>query len=64
LRPDKTYRQGAEVVLNMFIGEMNSLGFEPEDIVTAVIEKCDPDSVRVYEEIRQQFNHLKEIPNA
>ena len=64
MRPDKTYRLGAEVVLNTFFGEMRSLGFETEDIITAVIEKCDPDAAIAYQEVKQQLAHLKEITDA
>ena len=64
LRPDKTARLGVERVLSIFIGEMHSLNFKNEDIVTAVIERCDPDAAIAYQEVKQQLAHLKEIPNA
>jgi hypothetical protein len=64
LRADKTYRQGADRVLSIFIGEMQSLNFENEEIITAVIERCDPDAAIIYQEVKQQLAHLEEITNA
>ena len=64
LRSDKTYRQGADRVLSIFIGEMQSLNFKNEEIITAVIERCDPDAATAYQEVKQQLAHLKEITNA
>ena len=64
LRADKTYRQGADRVLSVFIGEMKSLNFEDEEIIAAVIERCDPDAAITYQEVKQQLAHLKEIIDA
>ena len=64
LRVDKSYLRGPEHVLNMFLGEMQSLDFDSEEIIKAVIERCDPDLSPFYEELVQQEKHIKEIINA
>jgi hypothetical protein len=48
----------------MFLGEMQSLDFDSEEIIKAVIERCDPDLSPFYEELVQQEKHIKEIINA
>tara|TARA_R110001592_G_scaffold70353_4_gene215725 strand:+ start:90 stop:236 length:147 start_codon:yes stop_codon:yes gene_type:complete len=48
----------------MFLGEMQSLDFDNEEIIKAVIERCDPDLSPFYEELVQQEKHIKEIINA
>ena len=53
-----------EHVLNVFIEGMQSLDFDSEEIIKAVIERCDPDLSPFYEELVQQEKHIKEIINA
>jgi|TARA_R110000822_G_scaffold22616_5_gene70668 hypothetical protein len=53
-----------EHVLNVFIEGMQSLDFDNEEIIKAVIERCDPDLSPFYEELVQQEKHIKEIINA
>ena len=60
LNADKTFLKGSEYVLNIFIGEMMSLGFNHEQIIEAVIERCDIDSLEAYEETKRQLNHLND----
>jgi hypothetical protein len=49
LRRDKSHRLGTDHVLVSFIGEMQSLDKSNEEIVEAVIEYCDPDSLWIGE---------------
>tara|TARA_Y100000004_G_C8734435_1_gene335633 strand:- start:221 stop:367 length:147 start_codon:yes stop_codon:yes gene_type:complete len=48
----------------MFRGEMMTLGFNDNEIIEAVITTCDPDYLDIFNETRQQLNHLKEIIDA
>tara|TARA_R100001377_G_C3084404_1_gene73536 strand:- start:166 stop:366 length:201 start_codon:yes stop_codon:yes gene_type:complete len=64
IKPDKSYQLGAGRLIRMFIGEMQTLGFEMDEIVQAVIEECYPDYLEAFNEIQCQFNHLKETTNA
>ena len=64
MRADKTARLGVERLLTIFGGEMQSLNYDHEDIVTAVIEVCDPDMAAPYQELKQNVNHMKEITSA
>ena len=43
---------------------MQNCGFDNEEIIKAVIERCDPDLSPFYEELVQQEKHIKEIINA
>jgi hypothetical protein len=61
LRADKTHRQGADRVLNLFIGEMQSLDFTGEEIVEAVIERCDADFLDYYKSFRTNAKHWRNI---
>ena len=54
LRRDKSHRLGTDHVLVSFIGEMQS----NEEIVEAVIEYCDPDSLWAWKELRQNSKHF------
>lgn len=51
-------------MLTTFVGEMQSLNYDHEGIVTAVIEMCDPDMAAPYQELKLQINHMKEITSA
>ena len=53
-----------EHVLIVFIDGMQDLDFDNEEIIKAVIERCDPDLSPFYEELVQQEKHIKEIINA
>ena len=53
-----------EHVLNVFIEGMQNSGFDNEEIIKSVIERCDPDLSPFYEELVQQEKHIKEIINA
>ena len=64
MKPDKSYKLGAERLVSMFRGEMMTLGFNDKEIIEAVITTCDPDYLDIFNETRQQLNHLKEIINA
>tara|TARA_R110002020_G_scaffold524_1_gene2613 strand:+ start:15955 stop:16155 length:201 start_codon:yes stop_codon:yes gene_type:complete len=64
IKPDKSYQLGAGRLIRMFIGEMQTLGFERDEIVQAVIEECYPDYLEAFNEIQHQLNHLEEITNA
>jgi hypothetical protein len=48
----------------MYIGEMQSLGFERDEIVQAVLEECLPDSLETFIELNQQLKHIKETIDA
>ena len=58
LRRDKSHRLGTDHVLVSFIGEMQSLDKSNEEIVEAVIEYCDPDSLWAWKELRQNSQHF------
>jgi NADPH-dependent 7-cyano-7-deazaguanine reductase QueF len=45
-------------VLVSFISEMQSLDKSNEEIMEAVIEYCDPDSLWVWKEFRQTSQHF------
>jgi|TARA_R110000803_G_scaffold53140_3_gene109072 hypothetical protein len=64
MRPDKSYRLGAGRLIRMFIGEMQTLGFKTDEIALAVIEECCPEYLESFNELNQQFDHLKETTNA
>ena len=64
MRADKTARLGVDRLLTTFVGEMQSLNYDHEGIVTAVIEMCDPDMAAHYQELKLQINHMKEITSA
>jgi hypothetical protein len=64
MRADKTARLGVERLLTTFVGEMQSLNYDHEDIVRAVMEVCDPDMAAPYQELKLQMNHMKEITSA
>jgi len=64
MKPDKSYRLGAERLVSIFRGEMMTLGFNDNEIIEAVITTCDPDYLDTFNETRRQLNHLKEIINA
>jgi len=64
MRADKSARLGVERLTRTFIGEMLSLDYNHDQIVTAVIEMCDPDMAVPYQELKLQINHMKEITSA
>jgi len=64
IRPDKSYQLGAGRLLRMFIGEMQTLGFDKNEIIKAVMEECNPHYLEAFNEIQHQLNHLEEITNA
>ena len=61
---DELWKEESEHVLDMFIEGMRNSGFDNEEIIKAVIERCDPDLSPFYEELVQQEKHIKEIINA
>ncbi len=64
MRPDKSHFLGADRLTRMYIGEMQSLGFERDEIVQAVLEECLPDSLETFIELNQQLKHIKETIDA
>ena len=60
----KIIRDRREHVLDVFMEGMQNCGFDNEEIIKAVIERCDPDLSPFYEELVQQEKHIKEIINA
>lgn len=64
MRPDKSYRLGVERLVTIFRGEMMTLGFDDDEIIQIVMEVCNPTCLLLYEETKQQLDHLKEISNA
>jgi NADPH-dependent 7-cyano-7-deazaguanine reductase QueF len=61
LRRDKSYKHGINHVLVSFVGEMQSLEKSNEEIVEAVIEYCDPDSLWIWKEFRQNSQHFLDM---
>ena len=64
MKADKSYLLGADRLTRLYIGEMQTLGFERDEIVEAVIEQCLPDSLETFIELNQQLKHIKEIIDA
>jgi len=64
MRADKSARLGVQRLITTFIGEMQSLDYSHDQIVTAVIEACDPDMSVPFQELKSQINHMEEIVSA